>query len=37
MAEDLTEEDPQLDGHELLADEVRLFFPEEEAAFLFKS
>jgi ATP-dependent DNA helicase RecG len=36
-AESVTADDPSLAGHELLADEVRLFLSEEEAAFLFRS
>jgi ATP-dependent DNA helicase RecG len=37
LAEAMTEEDPQLVANETMADEVRLFLSEEEAAFLFKS
>jgi len=37
VAEELTAEDPVLDAHPLLADELRLFLDEAEAEFLFKS
>jgi ATP-dependent DNA helicase RecG len=37
VAEAMTADDPQLAQHEDMADEVRLFLSEEEAAFLFKS
>jgi ATP-dependent DNA helicase RecG len=37
VAEQVTEADPLLEGHPLLADEVRLFLDPEEEAFLFKS
>jgi ATP-dependent DNA helicase RecG len=37
VAEAITEADPQLADHPMLADDVRLFLPDEEAAFLFKS
>jgi ATP-dependent DNA helicase RecG len=37
VAEAITNEDPVLSDHEVLADEVRLFLDEEEAAFLFRS
>ncbi len=37
VAEDVTEDDPLLDDHPLLADEVKLFLDPDEEAFLFKS
>jgi ATP-dependent DNA helicase RecG len=37
VAEDVTEGDPLLAGHPLLADEVKLFLEPEEEAYLFKS
>jgi ATP-dependent DNA helicase RecG len=37
VAEELVAEDPDLDGHGLLVDELRLFIDEDEAEFLFKS
>jgi ATP-dependent DNA helicase RecG len=37
VAEAIVEEDPQLEAHEALADEIRLFLSEDEAAYLFKS
>jgi ATP-dependent DNA helicase RecG len=37
VAEEITAEDPRLADHPLLADEMRLFLDEEEAAFLFRS
>jgi ATP-dependent DNA helicase RecG len=37
VAEALTDDDPLLAGNPVLADEVRLFLDEEEAAYLFKS
>jgi ATP-dependent DNA helicase RecG len=37
VAEAVTDADPTLDAHPLLADEVRLFLDPEEEAFLFKS
>ena len=37
MAEELVDEDPELTGHPLLAEEVRLFVDDDEAEFLFKS
>ncbi len=37
VAEALIAEDPQLAAHPQLADDVRLFLPEDEAEFLFKS
>jgi ATP-dependent DNA helicase RecG len=37
VAEALLAEDPTLEGHPLLADEIRLFVGEDEAAFLLKS
>jgi ATP-dependent DNA helicase RecG len=37
VAEAIVAEDPQLEAHDDLADEVRLFLSEDEAAYLFKS
>jgi ATP-dependent DNA helicase RecG len=37
VAEAIVDEDPQLGGHEALADEIRLFLSEDEAEYLFKS
>jgi hypothetical protein len=37
MAFDLVDADPALNGHPVLADEVRLRIDEDEAEFLFKS
>ncbi len=37
VAESVTEDDPALDAHEGLAEELRLFLAPEEEAFLFKS
>ena len=37
VAEDVTADDPLLDRHPLLADEVKLFLDPEEEAYLFKS
>ena len=37
VAATITEDDPLLDAHPLLKDEVRLFLDDEEEAFLFKS
>jgi ATP-dependent DNA helicase RecG len=37
VAESIVAEDPTLDGHALLADELRIFLDEDEAEFLFKS
>lgn len=37
VAEQLVEEDPELEHHQLLRDEVRLFVPDEDGAFLQKS
>ena len=37
MAEELVAQDPDLVGHELLVDELRVFIDEDEAEFLFKS
>jgi len=37
VAEDLVGEDPRLEGHPLLTDELRIFLDAEEEAFLFKS
>ncbi|HEY1734606.1 MAG TPA: DNA helicase RecG, partial [Acidimicrobiales bacterium] len=37
VAEAVTEDDPLLDDHPLLADEVKLFLDPDEEAFLFKS
>jgi ATP-dependent DNA helicase RecG len=37
VAEDLTAGDPQLEGHPVLADEIRLFLSDEEAEYLFRS
>jgi ATP-dependent DNA helicase RecG len=37
VAEAMTQDDPQLLGHPLLAEELRLFLDDEEEAFLFRS
>ena len=37
VAEDVVGEDPALAGHELLAEELRIFIDDDEAEFLFKS
>jgi ATP-dependent DNA helicase RecG len=37
VAEVIVEEDPQLEAHEALADEIRLFLSEDEGEYLFKS
>jgi ATP-dependent DNA helicase RecG len=37
VAEAIVEEDPQLEGHEALGDEIRLFLSEDEGEYLFKS
>jgi ATP-dependent DNA helicase RecG len=37
VAEAIVDGDPQLDAHEALADEIRLFLSEDEAEYLFKS
>jgi ATP-dependent DNA helicase RecG len=37
LAESLVSDDPDLRGHPLLVDELRLFIDDEEAEFLFKS
>ena len=37
MAEELVAQDPDLAGHGLLVDELRVFIDDEEAEFLFKS
>jgi ATP-dependent DNA helicase RecG len=37
VAEAIVEEDPQLEAHEALADEIRLFLSEDEGEYLFKS
>jgi ATP-dependent DNA helicase RecG len=37
LAVELVESDPDLEGHPLLAEELRLFIDDDEAAFLFKS
>ncbi len=37
MAEELVAEDPELTGHPLLVDELRIFIDDDEAEFLFKS
>jgi ATP-dependent DNA helicase RecG len=37
VAEAIVDEDPQLGGHEAMADEIRLFLSEDEAEYLFKS
>jgi len=37
MAEELVSEDPELTGHPLLVDELRIFIDDDEAEFLFKS
>jgi len=37
VADSLAEEDPQLDAHPDLADEVRLLLSEDEGEYLFKS
>jgi ATP-dependent DNA helicase RecG len=37
VAEGLVGEDPLLEGHPLLTDELRIFLDDEEEAFLFKS
>ena len=37
VAEAIVEEDPQLEAHEALADEIQLFLSEDEGEYLFKS
>jgi len=37
VAEAIVDEDPQLEAHEALADEIRLFLSEDEGEYLFKS
>jgi ATP-dependent DNA helicase RecG len=37
LAESLVADDPELTGHPLLVDELRIFIDEDEAEFLFKS
>ncbi len=37
VAEAIVKEDPQLEAHEALADEIRLFLSEDEGEYLFKS
>jgi ATP-dependent DNA helicase RecG len=37
VAEAIVNEDPRLEAHEQLADEIRLFLPEDEKEYLFKS
>jgi ATP-dependent DNA helicase RecG len=37
VAEAIVDEDPQLEAHAALADEIRLFLSEDEAEYLFKS